>query len=187
MTHCGECPKVMGLDLALTVTGGASVYGWHWSFDTKKLRDVQRLDAIRRHLRWQLGVDTVRPALSDTLRPDIVAIEGFAYGAKGNAVFEIGGLGWIVRMLLWDHGIPYVIFSPSQIKKYATGKGNANKNAVMIAAHKRLGYDGSDDNEADALWARALCLASLGHPMVDLPQANREAVKEKITIYGSTP
>ena len=44
------------------------------------------------------------------------------------------------------------------IKKYATGKGNANK-AAMIAAMQALGFQPADDNEADALallhWAMA--------------------------------
>jgi len=42
------------------------------------------------------------------------------------------------------------------IKRFATGKGNANKAAMMEAARKR-GFSPTDDNEADAiailLWA----------------------------------
>jgi Holliday junction resolvasome RuvABC endonuclease subunit len=44
------------------------------------------------------------------------------------------------------------------IKRYVTGKGNADKQAV-IAAVKALGFSPADDNEADALallhWALA--------------------------------
>jgi Holliday junction resolvasome RuvABC endonuclease subunit len=42
------------------------------------------------------------------------------------------------------------------IKRHATGKGNANKDAMMAAARAR-GFSPADDNEADAiailLWA----------------------------------
>ena len=45
------------------------------------------------------------------------------------------------------------------IKKHATGKGNADK-AAMVAAMHALGHAPADDNEADALallyWALAL-------------------------------
>ena len=36
------------------------------------------------------------------------------------------------------------------IKRHVTGKGNADKDAV-IAAVRALGFDPADDNEADAL------------------------------------
>ena len=43
-------------------------------------------------------------------------------------------------------------YSSKEIKKFATGKGNANKLAMINAAKLKLGYQGEDDNEADALW-----------------------------------
>ena len=36
------------------------------------------------------------------------------------------------------------------IKKHATGKGNASKEAMLASARSK-GHDPSDDNEADAL------------------------------------
>ena len=47
--------------------------------------------------------------------------------------------------------IPYVEYSPGAIKKHATGKGNANKAAMIDAANARFGQV-CGDNEADALW-----------------------------------
>ena len=49
------------------------------------------------------------------------------------------------------HDIDYRAFSSSEIKKFATGKGNCNKQAMVEAAKTKYGYDGKDDNEADAL------------------------------------
>jgi Holliday junction resolvasome RuvABC endonuclease subunit len=52
--------------------------------------------------------------------------------------------------------IPYQGVSVGAIKRHATGKGNADKQAV-IAAIKSRGFTPADDNEADAiailLWA----------------------------------
>ncbi len=47
-------------------------------------------------------------------------------------------------------GVEYASYSASEIKKFATGKGNANKDA-MIAAAVKLGYTPKDDNQADAI------------------------------------
>lgn len=39
---------------------------------------------------------------------------------------------------------------PSVVKKYATGRGNAKKNEVMLAVYKSWGVEYSDDNMADS-------------------------------------
>ncbi len=48
------------------------------------------------------------------------------------------------------HSIPYSGVPVGTIKKHATGKGNADK-AAMMAAVTALGFAPLDDNEADAL------------------------------------
>lgn len=45
---------------------------------------------------------------------------------------------------------PYCGVPIGSIKKHTTGKGNADKAAVM-AAMRALGFEPGDDNEADAL------------------------------------
>jgi len=64
-----------------------------------------------------------------------VAIEGYAYNAKGR-VFHIAENTGILKYKLWESGTPYTILPPSKPKKIATGKGNANK-VDMYAAFKQ--------------------------------------------------
>lgn len=66
-------------------------------------------------------------------------------------------------LLLWaeDHKIEYRGYSPSEIKKFATGKGNANKADMMAAAVQKFGLI-QDDNHADALWLLALAKRDYG-------------------------
>lgn len=60
--------------------------------------------------------------------------------------------GYMGHLTAWceKNDIPYAGVHVGQIKKSATGKGNANKEA-MIEAMKDLGHNPEDDNEADAL------------------------------------
>jgi Holliday junction resolvasome RuvABC endonuclease subunit len=51
-----------------------------------------------------------------------------------------------------ENGIEYKGYSATDVKKFATGKGNSGKPAMIQAAKDKLGYTGDDDNEADALW-----------------------------------
>ena len=66
--------------------------------------------------------------------------------------------GFLGTLTAWceEHEIPYAGVPVGTIKRYATGKGNADK-AAMIAAIRGRGFLPADDNEADAiallLWA----------------------------------
>lgn len=65
-------------------------------------------------------------------------------------------------------GITYRGYSPSEIKKHACGKGNANKAAMVQTAVQRYGMEGSDDNQADAI-----CLLMLALDEYDSREAGR--------------
>jgi crossover junction endodeoxyribonuclease RuvC len=60
--------------------------------------------------------------------------------------------GFLACLTSWceARSIPYQGIPVGTIKKYATGKGNSGKEAV-IKAMKNLGHNPVDDNEADAL------------------------------------
>ena len=68
--------------------------------------------------------------------------------------------GYLAHLTAWceANGIPYQGVPVGTIKRHVTGKGNADK-AAVIEAVRRLGFSPADDNEADALallhWAIA--------------------------------
>lgn len=58
---------------------------------------------------------------------DLVGIEGFSYGSKGNSGLDIAGYAYCLREELFEkYGKKLCVFSPSNVKKQA-GKGNAGK------------------------------------------------------------
>lgn len=71
--------------------------------------------------------------------------------------------GFLAHLSAWCelHSIPYAGVPVGEIKKFATGKGNANKEA-MIAAAVAAGHSPSDDNEADALALLRLAMSMWG-------------------------
>jgi len=56
----------------------------------------------------------------------------------------------VLKDLCISQQVDLACYSASEIKKAATGKGNANKQA-MIDKAQELGYNPIDDNEADAI------------------------------------
>ena len=60
--------------------------------------------------------------------------------------------GFLAHLSAWceERGIAYEGVPVGTIKRFATGRGNADK-AAMIAAMRARGFAPADDNEADAL------------------------------------
>jgi hypothetical protein len=73
-------------------------------------------------------------ALPLCLGADHIFLEDYAMGAKGR-VFHIGENAGVLKHKLWSNGLPFTLVSPTALKKHATGKGNADK-CAMIAAFK---------------------------------------------------
>jgi crossover junction endodeoxyribonuclease RuvC len=89
--------------------------------------------------------------LLEELHPnDIIAIEGFSYGSKGKGVSTQYGLGWIIRTFLYERGYDYIEIPPTSVKKFATGKGNVKKDAMVLPIYKHWGFEHSSDNVRDA-------------------------------------
>lgn len=61
-----------------------------------------------------------------------VFIEGYAFGATGR-VFQIAENTGMLKHHLWKNKLPFDVFPPTVIKKFATGKGNANKEKMYEA------------------------------------------------------
>ena len=159
---------VVGVDLSLTATGIAkndSVYGVETATLSSKLRGISRLRGLACGVSRQCD------------RGSLVVIEGPAYGSMGPGFHERAGLHWLVVDQLWVRGILPIIVPPTVVKKYATGKGNANKGAMIDAATRRYPHvqTGGDDNQVDALWLAAMGLDYLTGQHV-VPEAHRAAL-----------
>ena len=101
----------------------------HWLTETKNVTGA--IDAVYfEEVRRHLGVDAAH-----------------AYG------------GFLAHLTAWceHHSIPYEGVPVGTIKQFITGKGNADKKAVIAAVTGR-GHAPEDDNEADAIailyWAK---------------------------------
>lgn len=134
--------NILALDLSLTATGWARSDGTSGVLSPPKGHDrgMARLSWIRASV------------LTLSKCTDLVVIEGYSFGAKGNAVINLGELGGVIRLAFYSIDKPYVELPPSCVKLFATGKGNAKKDEVLGAAIRKLSYQRSDHNEADALW-----------------------------------
>lgn len=159
--------KIAAFDPSLTETGYARANGKRRETGTvtTELKGVARLQLIR---------DRV---LELAARADLVILEGYAFAAA-NRAHQLGELGGVLRLALWEAGLPLVEIPPAKLKMYLAGKGNAKKEAMLAAAIRRLDYEGSNNNEADALALLHAGLDAYGLGWAKLPAAQRETIKK---------
>lgn len=69
-----------------------------------------------------------------------VFLEGYSMGSTGR-VFNIAENTALLKYKLWLHDIPLTTFPPTVIKKFATTKGNANKELMQSEFVAETGYD----------------------------------------------
>lgn len=164
---------VTGVDLSLTAVGIARhQLGGTWY--TTTIKPPARLTGIDR-LVWLLN-----KVSEHCVATQLVAVEGPSYGSgttgRQSGQHERAGLWWMVRHELWRWGIPVAVIPPATVKQFATGKGSADKDAMVLATARRFPDFEGDNNAADALWLAAMGADHLGAPLVDMPQANRAAL-----------
>ena len=94
---------------------------------------------------------------------DMLVYEG-VHGQKGLYAAQIyGGIVAIICEHCELRDIPYSGVLVGTIKKFATGKGNAGKEAMVEEARKKWpDHHIKDDNQADALWLWAWAIEEYG-------------------------
>ena len=69
----------------------------------------------------------------------IIQIEDYSYGSTGRVFHIAENLGLLKYKLKMECGWDYTLLPPSVIKKFATDKGNANKDLMLDAFEKDTG------------------------------------------------
>jgi Holliday junction resolvasome RuvABC endonuclease subunit len=90
---------------------------------------------------------------------DLIVYEKVMAHAGTTAAHVYGGLIAVIEMYCDGEGIQWDSYHVGTIKKHATGKGNAKKEAMVQAARMTWPErDVIDHNEADALWLLDLAM-----------------------------
>ena len=103
---------------------------------------------------WAL--DIIHKHKEDTAK---VFIEGYSFGSKGQAVFQIAeNCGILKYRLQMSPTILYDTIVPSVVKKHASGKGNADK---QLMYNSFLNHTGAD-------LLKAFDMGKLNNPVTDI-------------------
>jgi Holliday junction resolvasome RuvABC endonuclease subunit len=127
---------------------GKNIFGYeHKEYNTP----IERFTNISS---WAL--DIIHKHKKDTAK---VFIEGYSFGSKGQAVFQIAeNCGILKYRLQLSPSILYDTVVPSVVKKFASGKGNADK---QLMYNSFLNHTGAD-------LLKAFDMGKLNNPVTDI-------------------
>lgn len=182
---------VVGWDLSLTGTGVARITttpGYNSGFgdveDTPPQVFTQRIASTGKKgatlaQRTDRLVRLRNKILDATLIegvPTLILLEGPAFSSQVGQMWDRAGLWHLCVMAARQQGIPVVECAPAKLKKFITGKGNADKTAVTSAITRMWPAVtiGSDD-EADALGLASIAAV---HHRLPLPFPVQERHRE---------
>jgi Holliday junction resolvasome RuvABC endonuclease subunit len=172
-------PIVIGLDPSLTGTGIASSNGWcdviGYKRPNSKAPGITQLPHHERLAAMRTLLTDVTTAIGN---PALVVMELPAPSRSGGGAHERGWFWWQLYNHLDTHETLIGLLTPNQRALYATGKGQATKNAVVDSVARRWPDwpTAGDDNAADAVVLMAAGRDWLGWPIAPMPQTHRAAL-----------
>lgn len=93
-------------------------------------------------------------------KPDTIVLEGYSLNTKNaSSIIPLVEVGGALRLMMWLDGLAWYDPRASEVKKFATGKGNAPKEKVMMHVLKRFSHESQTNNTADAYVCAAMGLA----------------------------
>lgn len=118
---------------------------------------------------------TLIDEVADHVQPgDFIVIEGFGYASQ--QAIQLGGIGWGIRMALHRRKFRYIEASPNAVKKFATGKGNASKEDMVLPLFKKWNFEHPSDNVRDA-YVLAQIARSINDLSLEIPKYQSDVIE----------
>ena len=173
---------VIGLDLSLTNTGIARI-AWNGEDVVADIHRVQSKGS--KTDTWEARSVRILNLTNEIQRRALPAaltvVEGPSFSSGSPSSHDRSWFWGKVFDRLMLNGVPVVVVPPASAKKWATGKGNADKDDMVLAAARMWPMlDGIKNDTADAL-----ALAGIGMQLLEGPcpfplHSYRSAVVDKL-------
>lgn len=149
--------RILGLDPGLAILGFGIIEGQGISTNTAAGATVLDFGIVETPAKTPVGdrlqilYDDLHSVIEQA-KPDLVALEKLFFYRMGNTILVAQARG-VVMLVLAQHQLPLMEFTPAQIKQALTGYGNADKAMVQEAVMRELDLPSipKPDDAADGL------------------------------------
>jgi crossover junction endodeoxyribonuclease RuvC len=149
----------MGIDLSVTATGIVVL-------QPEETPTPSLIHAEEISFKKLIGLQRQRSILSEVMLriakfgPNVIVLEGYSLNMRNaNSVIPLVEIGGMLRLMFSLDGLNWFEPKASELKKFVTGKGNSQKDVVMMSVLKRWGYESATNNIADAYTLAAMGLS----------------------------
>lgn len=145
-----ESKNILALDVATST-------GWCFGNDVIVNSGVKDLTDKSSTFGWKVRKFEIwLEEIFDRYGPEFIAFEK-TFGQHKNALIHQSELHGVLKNFAHKRNIDIKGYTPTEIKKFATGKGNANKSQMEKACFEKFQITPSTDDEADAchIWSMA--------------------------------
>lgn len=158
---------VIGLDLSLQSTGIARI-AWQGA---DVVTDIDRVQSRGSKTdTWEMRSKRIAMLVKEIaqkiLPADLVVIEGPSFASTSTSSHDRSWFwGKVYDCIAAQRIVGIIVVPPSSVKKWATGKGNADKDDMMLAAARTWpDVEGIKNDTADALALAAIGVQFLNGP-----------------------
>lgn len=149
--------KILGLDPGIAILGFGTVVCHQQVARNLNLVELEDFGVIKTKAKTSFGdrlctiYDDLH-TLIEEIQPDLVAVEKLFFYRMSHTITVAQARG-VLMLVLGQTNLPYVEFTPPEIKKALTGYGNAPKIEVQeaVARELSLNFIPRPDDAADAL------------------------------------
>jgi Holliday junction resolvasome RuvABC endonuclease subunit len=142
--------KVLALDIATKTGWCTETTSGTWDFKVKRGEsEGMRVVRFKSRVKEMIELEGIT----------VVSYERVA-GFHKAAIIVAAEMVGVLKLLCTEMNVEIANYAATEIKKFATGKGNAKKDQ-MIAAAEELGFTPGDDNEADAIHLYRLTMSDI--------------------------
>lgn len=128
---------VLGIDQSVTESG-------YTILEDKKVLAIESFKPKKKDFFRILEIEDFFSEIINEAKVDAVVIEGYAYGRQQKSEM-MGELGGILKRMLIKIEKTFYIIPPTQMKKFATGNGKADKTKTVVSIVRKWNPD--SDNE----------------------------------------
>ena len=174
MSHL-ENRCVVGIDPSLTGFAMVAMYYDSGETESKEIK-TKPVNTLKGRMDRLRGLAKAAEDFVKKHWPEVCVIEGYSHAAKWKAA-AMGELGAMVRDRIVGLSPSTIEVAPTVLKKFTTGKGNANKLVVTQSVGKKFDCQFKTDNMADAYGLAWLGLVGIDQ-MEATNQKQREVIKD---------
>ena len=143
--------KILALDIATKTGWKTSTASGIWNLKPNRGEsDGMRVVRFKAKVNEMIKLEAI----------NLIAYERVA-GKQNAAISVISEMVGQLKLISIEQGIDLACYSAKEIKKFATGNGNASKD-MMVKTAIAQGYNPIDDNEADAIFIYNLTIKDIG-------------------------